>query len=347
MDNLLIKNLTQGNKLTLSRILTQVENSTPTGIKALEALYPFTGKAYLIGITGSPGSGKSTLVNALVSYLRSHPWEDKPIKIGVIAVDPSSPYSGGAILGDRIRMRDIFGDPNVFIRSMASRGALGGLAYTTAAFTQVLDAAGYEIIIIETVGAGQSEVEVAGLAHTVVVVESPGDGDEIQAIKAGILETADILVVNKADYPHAQNTIHALRAMLQMAQGDKINTSARKHLLKTDQPVIIGEDDTNAKTSDWVPPIIPTIALSSEGVLELSEAILQHKIFLQENNFWHKREEAKIQSAFEGLLRDSLAEKWAASIPQELVNQVMNELFTHKIGPYTAVERLLAYNQGL
>ncbi len=346
MNNSIIKDLTRGDKLVLSRLLTQVENSTPAGIAALEALYPLTGKAYLIGVTGSPGSGKSTLVNAFVSYLRDHPWDDKPVKIAVIAVDPSSPYSGGAILGDRIRMRDIFGDPNIFIRSMASRGALGGLSHTTAAFTQVLDAVGYEIIIIETVGAGQSEVEIAGLAHSVVVVESPGDGDEIQAIKAGILETADILVVNKADYPHAQITIHALRAMLQLSQGERAMPQAQKHLLNAlpkTEPAPISEPEP----ATWVPPIVPTIALKSEGMAELAQALYEHKTYLLTHNLWHKREEHKIQRAFESLLRDMLAEKWAATVPQSLINEVLTKLYQHKIGPYTAVDALLAYNQDL
>ena len=346
MDNLQIKHLARGDKLVLSRLLTQVENSTPAGVAALEALYPLTGKAYLIGITGSPGSGKSTLVNAFVSHLREHPWEDKPVKIAVIAVDPSSPYTGGAILGDRIRMRDIFGDPNIFIRSMASRGALGGLSHTTAAFTQVLDAAGYEIIIIETVGAGQSEVEIAGLAHSVVVVESPGDGDEIQAIKAGILETADILVVNKADYPYAQNTIRALRTMLNLSDGEKSLPQARKHLFNLPfeeerQPVVESE------LSPWLPPIIPTIALKSEGMAELAQALYDHKTYLLTQNLWHKREERKIQRAFDSLLRDVLAEKWAATVPPQLVSEVLNQLYQHKIGPHAAVDALLAYNQGL
>ncbi|HEX7261003.1 MAG TPA: methylmalonyl Co-A mutase-associated GTPase MeaB, partial [Luteolibacter sp.] len=178
----------------MTRLLTQVENDSPAGRATLGELFPYTGQAHLIGVTGAPGTGKSSLVNQLaLGYRRS---TNK--KVAIVAVDPSSPFTGGAVLGDRVRMRDLSGDEGVFIRSMASRGSLGGIAQKTASIVQVFDAAGYEIIIIETVGAGQSEVDVARLAHTTVVVEAPGLGDEIQAIKAGILEIADVLVINKA-----------------------------------------------------------------------------------------------------------------------------------------------------
>src|SRR6185369_11953821 len=182
-----------GDRLALARLLTQVENNASEGRDALIELFPNTGEAHLIGVTGAPGTGKSSLVNQLALHYRKA--EDK--KIAIVAVDPSSPFTGGAVLGDRVRMRDLSGDANVFIRSMASRGSLGGLAQATANMAQVFDAAGFDIVIIETVGAGQSEVDVARLAHTTLVVEAPGLGDDIQAIKAGILEIADILVVNK------------------------------------------------------------------------------------------------------------------------------------------------------
>jgi LAO/AO transport system kinase len=203
----------EGNRLSLSRLLTQVENNSPAGRAALAELFPHTGKAHLIGVTGAPGTGKSSLVNQLTLYYR----KQKNKKVAIIAVDPSSPFTGGAVLGDRVRMRDLSGDNGVFIRSMASRGSVGGLAHTTAALVQVFDAAGYDIIIIETVGAGQSEVDIARLAHTTIVVEAPGLGDEIQAIKAGILEIADVLVVNKADRPGVENTERALRSTLELA----------------------------------------------------------------------------------------------------------------------------------
>src|SRR5512142_2809359 len=201
-----------GERLALARLLTLVENDTPKGRLALDYLYPHTAKAHLVGVTGSPGTGKSSLVNQLAKTFRCAGVE----KVAVIAVDPSSPFTGGALLGDRIRMRDLSGDPGVFIRSMASRGALGGLARSTASAAQVLDAAGFEIILVETVGAGQSEVDIARTAHTTIVVEAPGLGDDVQAIKAGILEIADVLVVNKADRPGAEGTVRTLRAMLDL-----------------------------------------------------------------------------------------------------------------------------------
>ncbi len=202
-----------GDRLALSRLLTQVENDAPEGRAALIELFPHTGKAHLIGVTGAPGTGKSSLVNQLALHYRKK--DNK--RVAIVAVDPSSPFTGGAVLGDRVRMRDLSGDTGVFIRSMATRGSLGGLAQSTASMVQVFDAAGFDIVIIETVGAGQSEVDVARLAHTTLVVEAPGLGDDIQAIKAGILEIADILVVNKADRPGVENTEKALKSMLELA----------------------------------------------------------------------------------------------------------------------------------
>ncbi|HXQ38583.1 MAG TPA: methylmalonyl Co-A mutase-associated GTPase MeaB, partial [Anaerolineales bacterium] len=213
----LIKSVLEGNRLSISRLLTQVENDSPESQVALAELFPHTGKAHLIGVTGAPGTGKSSLVNQLALHYR----KSEAKKIAIIAVDPSSPFTGGAVLGDRVRMRDLSGDDGVFIRSMASRGSLGGIAQTTALFTQVFDAAGFEIIIIETVGAGQSEVDIVRLAHTTIVVEAPGLGDDIQAIKAGILEIADVIVINKADRPGVEITERALRSTLELAHPTK------------------------------------------------------------------------------------------------------------------------------
>src|SRR5436190_9002932 len=207
------QSIINGDRLALARLLTQVENNVADGRDALIELFPHTGRAHLIGVTGAPGTGKSSLVNQLALHYRRV--QDK--KIAIVAVDPSSPFTGGAVLGDRVRMRDLSGDANVFIRSMASRGSLGGLAQATANMAQVFDAAGFDIVIIETVGAGQSEVDVGRLAHTTLVVEAPGLGDDIQAIKAGILEIADILVINKADRAGADSTERALRSMLDLA----------------------------------------------------------------------------------------------------------------------------------
>ena len=198
-----------GDRLSLARILTAVENRTPVAEAALRRLYPMAGKAHLVGITGPPGSGKSTLVSSLIAAVR-----ERGRAVGVIAVDPSSPITGGALLGDRVRMQSYATDRDVFIRSMAARGHAGGLASTSTAAAAVLDAAGFDLILLETVGTGQSEVEVAAAADTTVVLEAPEMGDEVQAIKAGLLEVADIVVVNKGDRPGAQRTASQLRAML-------------------------------------------------------------------------------------------------------------------------------------
>src|SRR5687768_2237749 len=198
-----------GDRGALARLLTAVENRTPLAEAALRRLYPFAGKAHLVGITGPPGSGKSTLVAALIGVVRA-----AGRAVAVVAVDPSSPITGGALLGDRVRMQSYAGDPNVFIRSMASRGHAGGLASTTTAAAAVLDAAGFDLVLIETVGTGQSEVEVAAAADTTVVLEAPEMGDEVQAIKAGLLEVADLVVVHKGDKPGALRTAAQLRAML-------------------------------------------------------------------------------------------------------------------------------------
>ncbi len=335
----IITSLREGNRLALSKVLTHVENNSPTGQQAIETLFPFTGRAYLIGITGAPGTGKSTLVNSLALNLRR---QANIPKVAIIAVDPSSPYTGGALLGDRVRMRDLSGDTGIFIRSMASRGALGGLAHTTTAMSQVLDAAGYDIILIETVGAGQSEVEIAGLAHTVIVVEAPGLGDEIQAIKAGILEIADILVVNKSDKPGAENSRRALQAMLEMARGGGYNPPARKHLFQVTEPAAVVEVTDE---SEWTPPIICTIATENQGMDELLEAIKNHQKYLKKSTLWERRDKENLALELEGLIRDALSEKWATEMPKEVIERTLDEIYQRKIAPHTAVKHLLAYNK--
>src|SRR4030095_3934782 len=295
----------EGNRLSLSRLLTQVENDSPEGREALIDLFPHTGKAHLIGVTGAPGTGKSSLVNQLTLYYRKQ--ENK--KVAIIAVDPSSPFTGGAVLGDRVRMRDLSGDDGVFIRSMATRGSVGGIARMTAAFTQIFDAAGYEIIIIETVGAGQSEVDVARLAHTTVVVEAPGLGDEIQAIKAGILEIADVLVVNKADRPGVENTERALRSTLELAHPTK--RIFRHH----GKSMSISASTTDSTI--WIPPIVKTVATEGKGIDELAASIAKHAEHLRQSGDWAARDRARLGSEMETLLREALMDRFLENIQQQ------------------------------
>jgi LAO/AO transport system kinase len=257
----LVDALRAGNRLALARLLTHVENATPLGREALSLLFALGGQAHLVGVTGSPGTGKSSLVNRLAQHFRRPP-EGQPRRVAIIAVDPSSPFTGGAVLGDRVRMRDLAGDPGVFVRSMASRGALGGLSHTTAAAVQVLDAAGFDLILVETVGAGQSEVDIARLAHTSIVIEAPGLGDDIQAIKAGILEIADILVINKADRPGVENTERALRSILDMAHPQR---AMYRGLSPARHPTLASGETPDALEPLWAVPVVRTIATNPAG----------------------------------------------------------------------------------
>jgi LAO/AO transport system kinase len=306
-----------GDRLALARLLTLVENDTPKGRAALDVLFAHTGKAHIVGITGSPGTGKSSLVNQLVKAFR----ESEFAKVAVIAVDPSSPFTGGALLGDRVRMRDLSGDQGVFIRSMASRGALGGLARTTASVTQVLDAAGFELILIETVGAGQSEIDIARLAHTVVVVEAPGLGDDIQAIKAGILEIADILVVNKCDLPGADRTARALKTMLEMAHPTRPGS-------------IVGSEF-------WIPPVIMACTTGCQGIGETTDLLREHRGFLLRSGEWQRRERQRMQNHLEALLRDTLMERLRERILPDDYADWIDKLSRREASPFAVMRHFL------
>ncbi len=320
----LAESVLQGNRLALARLLTQVENETPQGLQELNNLFPHTGKAHVVGVTGAPGTGKSSLVNQLVYAFRHPPAGQKALRVAVVAVDPSSPFSGGAILGDRVRMRDVAGDGDVFIRSTASRGALGGLAASTAKLVQVFDAASFELIFIETVGAGQAEVDIARLAHTVIVVEAPGLGDDIQAIKAGILEIADIIVLNKADRPLVDNAERALRMMLEMAGRKQIHAP-----------------DSSPESPNWTPPILRTVATEGEGIQAVVEAIQNHRLFLQTSGEWERRERVRLQSELQNLLQAALIKRLEESISEESYRKLLNDLVSRQISPYQALEILL------
>jgi LAO/AO transport system kinase len=333
MDMPLTDFVLEGNRLALARLLTQVENDSAEGRAALAELFPHTGKAHLIGVTGAPGTGKSSLVNQLALYYRKR----ENTRVGIIAVDPSSPFTGGAVLGDRVRMRDLAGDHGIFIRSMASRGSVGGIARTTASLVQVFDAAGYDIIVIETVGAGQSEVDVARLAHTTIVVEAPGLGDDIQAIKAGILEIADILVVNKADRPGVENTERALRSTLELAH------PTRRVFRHHGRDMHVDEASPSSQENDtiWMPPIHKTISTEGKGIAELAESIAKHVAHLRQSGDWAARDRARLGTEMEALLRESLMNRFMGSVQQQEYQEIFQQVLSRKLSPYEAVKSLL------
>ncbi|MCJ7715402.1 MAG: methylmalonyl Co-A mutase-associated GTPase MeaB [Anaerolineales bacterium] len=321
-----------GDRLALTRTLTQVENNTTEGVNLLEALYPHTGSAHLIGVTGAPGTGKSTLVNQLALAYRKLP--ESP-KVAIVAVDPSSPFSGGALLGDRVRMQDLAGDPGIFIRSMASRGSLGGLAAATYGLVQVFDAAGFEIIIIETVGAGQAEVDIARLAHTTIVIEVPGLGDDIQTIKAGILEIADILVVNKADKSGSDNTLRSLRNMLSLAHPDQ------EQIMHHGQEMETVSASNNLVQTGWIPPLLPTVATTGEGIPDLIDALATHYEDLKSSGDWTKRDKSRLENELKSLLGRALHTRWESKIPPDLYKSTLSLVTNRELSPRRAVEELL------
>lgn len=314
----IVEKVLNGDRLALARLLTKVENDEPAGREALDKLFAHTGRAHLVGITGSPGTGKSSLANQLAKLVRKSSNGNKSKTVAVVAIDPTSPFTGGAILGDRVRMRDLHGDEGIFIRSMASRGALGGISRATAAVVQVLDAAGYEMIFIETVGAGQTEVEITRLAHTTIVVEAPGLGDEIQAIKAGILETADILVVNKADLPGAENAVRALKINLELAH-----------------PV------RHASGAIWEVPVLKTQSLLGEGIRAVVDNIEKHGQFLHSSGEWSKRDRERLQSELETLVQIRLMNEWRQKIEPSRMQELLEAISQRKLSPYQAVKEIV------
>jgi LAO/AO transport system kinase len=313
-----------GNRRALARLLTEVENRTRAGEEALRALYPLAGSAHLVGITGAPGSGKSTLVAALVSEARKPDGPRGGRPVAVIAVDPSSPITGGAILGDRVRMQVHAGDRDVFIRSMASRGHGGGLATATIAAAAVMDASGFPLILIETVGTGQSEVEVAAIADTTVVVQAPEMGDEVQAIKAGLLEVADLVVVNKSDRPGADRAAAQLRGMLTVgAQHDRAAAAAGRPTPKR-------------------PEVMLASALTGAGVADLLAALDRREPSRRDSDAATdlaalKRAEAQLS----GILAQRVAERLRAPALAARRDDTLRAVAGHELDPYTAADRLL------
>ena len=330
--NALIEQVRIGRRRAIAQLITQIENNDAAARSAIKALYSDTGKAHIIGITGPPGTGKSTLVNGIAKVIRK-----SDLRVGIIAVDPSSPFTGGALLGDRVRMRDLSGDVGIFIRSMASRGSLGGLARMTGNVVKLLDAAGYEVILVETVGAGQAEVDIASTAHTTMVVEAPGMGDEIQTIKAGILEIADLLVVNKADRPGSNRTVKALKAMLQMGQSRGYVDHHGKKI-----SVEMSEKDRSDSSEHWQVPVLDTVATDGKGIEELVEVTFAHKTHLQKSGQWFQREKARCRQEIGQLLQTRYLAEIRARVPTTEREKLIVAVAERRIDPYSAVDELFA-----
>jgi LAO/AO transport system kinase len=303
----LVKGALAGERLAIAKLITLVENGGPEARAAVSQLYPSTGHAYTVGITGAPGAGKSTLTDRLIGRVRRDGTE-----VGVLAIDPSSPFSGGAILGDRVRMQDHATDTGVFIRSMATRGHLGGLALATPQAVRVLDAAGKPWVLIETVGVGQVEVEIAGAADTTIVVVNPGWGDAVQAAKAGLLEIADIFVVNKADRDGVDETVRDLELMLHLAP-----------------------------PSDWQVPVVRTVAPQGQGIDELWDAVGNHRAHLESSGRLQQRREARISDELRAIVAERLQERASALVAGADFDALAAAVVQRTIDPYAAADQIL------
>jgi LAO/AO transport system kinase len=306
----IVKGILDGDRRSIAKAITIMENGTPDAQELIVQIFPHTGKAHVIGLTGAGGAGKSTLIEKIVREYRR-----RGKTLGVIAVDPTSPFTGGAFLGDRIRMQELSTDEDVFIRSMATRNYAGGIAKATKDAAKILDAAGKDIVVVETAGAGQSEVEIAKVAQTIVVMHAPGLGDEIQAIKAGIMEIADVFVVNKADRENADKTAIDIQAMLQLSN----------------------------KKDGWKPPVLKTVALTGEGVPELIEKLEEHRCFLEGNLECKK---ALLKTKAEAELLEAIKERLSKALIDELKKQgkfdeLLREILEKKTDPASAAEKLV------
>jgi LAO/AO transport system kinase len=306
----LVEGVLAGERRALARLLTQVEDGSVERLReAVSALHPKTGNAQLVGITGSPGVGKSTLTNALIGV-----WRDRGRQVAVLAVDPSSPFSGGALLGDRVRMQEHVLDDGVYVRSMASRGHLGGLSWATPQALLVLDAAGFDVVVVETVGVGQAEVEIASLADTTVVTVAPGMGDSIQAAKAGILEIADVFCVNKADRDGADRTVRDLKEMQKL-----------------------GEPRT-----DWTAPVCKTVASVGEGITELADAIDEHRSWLTDSGGLQDRRLDRARTHVREIALTYLRTRIAGVEDGELVDRLSRRVAARELDPYAAADELVS-----
>ena len=309
MRDELAEGVRAGDYRSLAKAISLVERADPSAEKLLAELYASTGKARIVGITGSPGAGKSTLVAALAKFYRR---QDK--RIGIVAVDPTSPFSGGAILGDRIRMAELYTDRGVFIRSMATRGFMGGLAKATNDVVDLLDAAGFDIVLVETVGVGQDEVEVIRTVQTNVVVLVPGMGDDIQAIKAGIMEIGDVFVVNKADRPGADKTVTEVTMMMGLVE----------------------------EHGDWMPPIVKTVASRGEGIAELDDAIRKHFEYLSTSGELDRRNRERVRIRINTLLKEKFMGRLIGETLSEAdYEKVLDEVLRKRSNPHEAAEDVI------
>ena len=304
----LIQRLRNGDARALARTISTVENRSPGWRELLKALFPHTGHAQILGLTGPPGAGKSTLVDRLAKHYRK-----EKQTVGIIAVDPTSPYTGGAILGDRIRMQDHFSDPGIYIRSMATRGSLGGLARATADVATVLDASGRDLVMIETVGVGQDEIDIVRLADVTIVILVPGMGDDVQSIKAGIMEIADIFVINKSDRSGADRVEREIRALQSLA-------------LRTDR---------------WTPPVVKTVASEGTGIGELVAAVADYQAYLQKGDLAMQHKVENWQERLVEMLRDALLEKARVQLADGSVARYAAEVAERKRDPYSLVEEIV------
>jgi LAO/AO transport system kinase len=303
----IIERALKGERLAVARLISLVEDGGADLGRVMEAIYPHTGRAYSVGITGAPGAGKSTLTEQLVTRARR---EDHDV--GVLAIDPSSPFSGGALLGDRVRMQNHATDPKVFIRSMATRGHLGGIALATPEAMRVLEAAGKDVVVIETVGVGQAEVEVTDACDTTLVVVTPGWGDAVQAAKAGLMEIADVFVVNKADRQGALESVRELRQMLELSE------------------------------AEWTPEIVQTIATKGDGIDELWKAVGKHRAYQEEKGLLEARRRRRIEQE----IREIVGERFRARVEDEctdLLHELTDQVIDRKLDPYAAADRLITF----
>jgi LAO/AO transport system kinase len=369
----LAERVLSGDVRAAARLMRDLDDRLPEAEAALRALFPRTGRAYVVGLTGAPGVGKSSLTDRLIAHYRA-----LGKSVGVVAVDPTSPFSGGAILGDRIRMQDHALDPGVFIRSLATRGHLGGLTRSTSDVVQVLDAMGKDVVVVETVGVGQDEIEVASFAHTVVVVAVPGLGDDVQAIKAGVLEIADVFAVNKADREGADRTVRDLQFMLELRRsaaghpplehdaahhlagghGEAVPPSPplapgqphpaapalARHVRGAPPPSSKGGRGEPAPPQDWEPPIVRTVAVKDEGTRDLAQAIEAHRLHLERSGQKQAREAARARAAFVAVLRERLLAGALERLESEMgrLDAVASRIAAREADPYALADELAA-----